>query len=108
MPKSIGISLLTAFQLALALIFQLAIAKLFGISKSADIYFASNTLNLLLVGVASTTLNFGLTTQKEISHHNQAIINLLINKLNMVSVCLSKRLDNFVVHDKCSFGDRVL
>ena len=63
MPKSIGISLLTVFQLALALIFQLGIAKLFGISKSADIYFASNSLNFLLVGVASSALNFGLTPE---------------------------------------------
>ena len=61
MPKSIGISLLTAFQLGISFAFQLFILKVFGLSSDLDIYLASTTINVVFVGVASGVINYALT-----------------------------------------------
>lgn len=49
------------FQLAIAFAFQLFILKIFGITENLDIYFASNTINMIIVGVATSALNYSTT-----------------------------------------------
>ncbi len=49
------------FQLAIAFAFQLFILKIFGITENLDIYFASNTINMIIVAVATSALNYSTT-----------------------------------------------
>lgn len=49
------------FQVAIAFLFQLFILKIFGITENLDIYFASNTINMIIVGVATSALNYSTT-----------------------------------------------
>ena len=63
MNKSIFISLLTIFQLSITFLFQIFILNIFGISSDVDIYLSSNTINYILVGVASGAINYALTPE---------------------------------------------
>jgi putative peptidoglycan lipid II flippase len=45
----------------IAFILQFFIIKFFGISESLDIYIASNTINLIIVGIATGSLNYAIT-----------------------------------------------
>ncbi len=61
MKQSVVISFLSLFQLAIAFAFQLFILKIFGITENLDIYFASNTINMIIVAVATSALNYSTT-----------------------------------------------
>lgn len=61
MKQSLILSFLSLFQLLIAFALQLFILEIFGITESLDIYFASNTINLIIVGVASSALNYSIT-----------------------------------------------
>lgn len=61
MKQSVYISIITLFQLLLALMFQVAILRLFGMSEQLDMFFASNTLSLIFVTIASSSFNYALT-----------------------------------------------
>lgn len=52
---------MSLFQLVIAFAFQLFILKIFGITENLDIYFASNTINMIIVGVATSALNYSTT-----------------------------------------------
>lgn len=52
---------MSLFQLVIAFLFQLFILKIFGISENLDIYFASNTINMIIVTVATSALNYSTT-----------------------------------------------
>lgn len=59
--QSLLLSILSVFQLGVALIFQLFILRIFNIGISLDLYFASNTINSIIVVVATASLNRAMT-----------------------------------------------
>lgn len=59
--QSLIISFLSFFQIGISFLFQFFILRIFNISENLDIYIASNTINLIIVGVATGVLNYGLT-----------------------------------------------
>lgn len=61
MKDSVIISILGLFQVALAFVYQILIANIFGIGNDLDIFYASNTFNLIIVGVATSSINFAVT-----------------------------------------------
>lgn len=45
----------------ISFLFQLFILKIFGITEHLDIYFASSTINMIVIGVATSALNYSTT-----------------------------------------------
>jgi len=61
MKQSLIISIITIFQLTLALVFQVVVLKIFGLDTNLDLFYASNTISLILVTIATSSLNYVLT-----------------------------------------------
>ena len=61
MKQSVYISIITLFQLLLALTFQVVILRLFGMTEQLDLFFASNTISFIFVAIASSSFNYALT-----------------------------------------------
>jgi len=61
MKQSVYISIITLFQLLLALTFQVVILRLFGMTEQLDMFFASNTVSFIFVAIASNSFNYALT-----------------------------------------------
>lgn len=61
MKKSIIISILGFAQLLLAFFFQIFILNVFGVGNELDIYYASNTINLIITAISVGAINFAFT-----------------------------------------------
>ncbi len=61
MKTYINLSLLSIIQLIISFLLQMFILNIFGMGAHLDIFIASNTLNYVLVTVATSILNFSLT-----------------------------------------------
>lgn len=90
MKQSVYISIITLFQLLLALTFQVAILRLFGMSEQLDIFFASNTLSLIFVTIASSSFNYALTPILiKLKSKNRLIrLRILVNSYINISVII--------------------
>lgn len=60
MKDSLVISLLTVIHLAAGFALNLIVANLFGLGGELDAYYASNTINAVLVVVTTTSLNYAI------------------------------------------------
>ena len=61
MKDSIVISILGIVQALLTLGYQIFVLNIFGFSNELDIYFASNTINFVLVSISITAINLSIT-----------------------------------------------
>ena len=61
MKKSLTISILGIIQLFLNLFFQIFILNVFGVGNALDIYYASNTINLIITAISVGAINFAFT-----------------------------------------------
>ena len=61
MKDSIIISILGVIQLFISLLYQIFILNIFGTSRVLDIYFASNTINFIIVAASISVMNFAIT-----------------------------------------------
>lgn len=59
--KTIIISILTFHQLLLTFFYQIFLLNIFGVGADLDIYFASNTINYIILAIASGSINAVIT-----------------------------------------------